>query len=216
MRSIFSLRFLLAVLALVLLAAVWMASVDNDTTVAEPDGKTTPPTQMIDLVDPIKISTNPAFDVDDDGLATATTTLTLSGDRRLLIVEGTPGEIACADLDTLNGCVVFADLLGEAVIWFSIQPYDGSGTVTLPAIDTLNNGLATLTNGWQLPFASVLDRRCGDRRFASYREFRSELGTNFESVYHLADRRLSAVVCPGIEPVPLVSAPTSAPPSTDA
>jgi len=49
-------------------------------------------------------------------------------------------------------------------------------------------------NGWQLPFAPVLDRRC-DEEFSSYVEFRDVLGDDFISIYDLDERRLVAVEC---------------------
>ena len=58
---------------------------------------------------------------------------------------------------------VVADLLGEAVVWFALVPMSASPTsVQLPSIDTIDEGVATLVNGWQLRYAPVLDRRCTD------------------------------------------------------
>ena len=87
-----------------------------------------------------------------------------------------------------------ADLLGEGVVWFALVPSGPNRTVDLPAIDTLDDGFATLVNGWQLPYAPVLVRRC-DEEFTSYREFRDVLGDDFTSVYDLDERRIVAVEC---------------------
>ena len=41
----------------------------------------------------------------------------------------------------------------------------------------------------------MLDRRCPDEEFNSYRDFREQLGDDFTSVYGIDDRRLIAVQC---------------------
>ena len=90
--------------------------------------------------------------------------------------------------------VNYVTLHGEGVVWFALVPMGPNRTVRLPAIDVLDDGLATLVNGWQLPFAPVLDRRCEDE-FVSYRELRDALGDDFTSVYAIEERRLVAVEC---------------------
>ena len=98
---------------------------------------------------------------------------------------------------TANAVYQNLDLLGEAVVWFALVPASGGPTgVPLPAIDTLDEGVATLVNGWQLRYAPALDRRCGDEEeFSSYRELRDELGDDFTSVFDTTEQRLVAVVC---------------------
>ena len=106
-----------------------------------------------------------------------------------------------------------ADLIGEAVVWFALVPMGDGRTVDLPAIDVLDDGLAHLVNGWAVPYAPILDRRCeqgDDVEFASYREFREVLGDDFTSVYDLDARRLEAVVCR--ERVPYAPEPANADP----
>jgi hypothetical protein len=87
------------------------------------------------------------------------------------------------------------DLLGEGVVWLALVPAGDAGEVALPAVDTLEDGLAILVNGWQLPHAPVFDRRCGDEVFESYRQFKQIFGDDFTTLYDLDQRRLSAVVC---------------------
>ena len=110
------------------------------------------------------------------------------------IVPGTPGEINCPALDDVAKCAVVADLLGDGVVWFAIVPLATSQTVALPAIVSLDDGYATLTNGWQLPYAQELERQCA-RDFESFTEFREELGTNFTSIYDLTEGEITDVVC---------------------
>jgi hypothetical protein len=85
----------------------------------------------------------------------------------------------------------------------------------------LEDGRAHLVNGWQLPYAPILDRRCRDEagddvQFDSYREFRDTLGDDFTSVYSLESRRIEIVICH--ERVPWAPPPSSvapiAPPTT--
>lgn len=199
MREIFSVRFFAAVLAVVGLLVVLRAVLGG---ASAPDGESGDPGRVerrIDLVEQVFASTDPAFAV-VDGVANDDTDLVIDARRRLRIVAGTPGESQCDVLGPATGCAVVADLLGEGVVWFALVPNGPAGTVPFPAIDTLDDGLATLVNGWRLPYAPVLDRRCRDGRgrdveFASYREFRDELGAAFTSVYDTTERRLVAVEC---------------------
>jgi len=196
MRQIFSIRFFAAVGAVVgLFAVLWAVFQTGD--VIEGGGPSTaaPTEHAIDLVDQIFSSTDESFHVTDDGTASGDTQLVIDGSRWLTIAAGTPGEQHCPAFGQMVQCAVVADLLGEAVVWFAIVPMNLDRTVELPAIDTLDEGIATLVNGWQLPYAPILDRRCGDADFGSYRELRNTLGDDFTSVYTIAERRLTAVVC---------------------
>ena len=80
-------------------------------------------------------------------------------------------------------------------MWFALVPMRPDRTVELPAIDTLDDGVATLVNGWQFDYAPILDRRCPNDEFTSYRELRDTLGDEFVSIYGVGSRRLVAVAC---------------------
>lgn len=183
---------------------------DPDDTVVEP--------HRIDFVDRVFASRNADFRFDEDGLAANDTELIIDGARSLRVVAGTPGENLCPELGELGVCAVVADLLGEAVVWFALVPMGPGDTVEFPAIDVLDDGRARLVNGWELPYAPVLDRRCRDAdgdevEFDSYREFREVLGDDFTSIYSITSRRLEAVVCG--ERVPYAPVlPTMVPSST--
>lgn len=195
MRQIFSVRFFAAiggVVGLFFLLTTIFAT--REVIEGGSDGPESVPLHRIDFVEEIQTVTNPQFALTFDGLAANDTDLVIDPSRTLRIVEGTPGEDHCPRFPAAAECAVVADLLGEAVVWFALVPNGTDRTVDLPAIDTLDDGLATLVNGWQLPFAPVLDRRCPDE-FASYREFRDVLGDDFTSVYGIDDRRLVAVEC---------------------
>ena len=217
MRQIFSIRFFAAVGAVVallfLLTTVFTARHVIDSAIDDGGSATADPQhRSIDLVDVVSSSTNPAFSVSPDGVAAADTSLLLDPTRAVRIVAGTPGVDNCGRLTEPGACAVVADLLGEGVVWFALVPMGNDRTVPMPAIDSLEGGLATLVNGWQLPHAAALDRRCGDELFDSYRSFKQILGDNFTSVYDLDQRRLSAVVCRQMVPYAPPPASTIAPP----
>lgn len=221
MRQIFSIRFFAAVGAVVgLFALLWAVFQTREVIEGGGPVDTTPTRHAVDFVDQIFSSTDTSFHVTDDNEASVDTQLVIDGSRWVTITRGTPGEQYCPEFGELVRCALVADLLGEAVVWFAIVPMNPDRTVDLPAIDTLDDGIATLVNGWQLPYAPILDRRCvGDEYdFGSYRELRDTLGDDFTSVYTIAERRLTAVVCgrrvpyaPVATTVPPVSSPDSVP-----
>jgi hypothetical protein len=199
-RQIFSVRFFAAVggvLALFfLLTAVFATRDAIDDAVGDDEAATPVVTRRVDLVERVAASEPPNVVLDLDGLTTRQVVLTIDESRAVTITSGTPGEVHCTAL-AAGRCAVVLDLLGEAVVWFALVPASGGPTgVPLPAIDTLDEGIATLVNGWQLRYAPALDRRCGDdEEFSSYRELRDELGDDFTSVFDTAEQRLVAVVC---------------------
>lgn len=194
MRQIFSIRFLAAIGAVVGLFFV-LSTVFATRDVLVDDAPTDANRiRGIDFAEVVFASSDPTFAV-VDGLAQTSTSLIIDGNRALDITAGTPGESYCSALDQVGRCAVLADLLGEGVVWFALVPSAGGSTVELPAIDTLDEGVATLVNGWQLPHAPALDRRCPDDEFTSYRELRETLDDDFISVFGTAERRLIAVEC---------------------
>jgi len=207
MRQIFSVRFFAAVggvVALFFLLTTIFAT--REVIEGGDDGPAPVELHQIDFVEEIQSVTNRQFSL-VDGAAANDTDFVIDPSRTLRIVRGTPGIDHCPRFPAAGDCAVVADLLGEAVVWFALVPNGTNRTVDLPAIDTLDDGLATLVNGWQLPFAPVLDRRCQDE-FTSYREFRERLGDDFTSVYGIDDRRLVAVECNvRVDYAPVVTVP---------
>jgi len=195
MRQIFSVRFFAAIGAVVALFFLLTTIFATREVIEGGDGGADGvELHKIDFVDQIFSSRNEQFTLNEEGVAANDTDLILDPSRTLRIVADTPGVDHCPRFPEVGACSVVADLLGEAVVWFALVPAGDNRTVDLPAIDTLDDGLATLVNGWQLPFAPVLVRRC-DEEFSSYREFRDVLGDDFTSVYDLDERRLVAVEC---------------------
>jgi len=196
MRQIFSVRFFAAVGAVVgLLFLLTTAFATREAIEGDSDASPQVELHKVDLVEQVFSSSNARFRVGVDGLAEGDTGFVIDGTRTLRIVSGTPGEMLCPEFGEIGACAVVADLLGEAVVWFALVPMGTNKTVRLPAIDTLDDGFATLVNGWQVQYAPVLDRRCGREEFESYREFRRVFGDDFTAVFDIDDRRLSAVEC---------------------
>lgn len=220
MRQIFSVRFFAAVggvLALLFLLTTIFATrsaIDDEEAGGDPAAAAI--LRPVDLVERIQAAQPERVLFDAEGYTTRRTVLTIDDSRAVTITPGTPGEVHCRRLDRPGRCGVVLDLLGEAVVWFAIVPMGGSRTsVDLPAIDTLDEGVATLVNGWQFRFAPALDRRCGDdgdEEFSSYRELRDELGDDFTAVFDIPEQRLVAVVCR--ERVPYAPAPSTLPGAT--
>jgi hypothetical protein len=83
---------------------------------------------------------------------------------------------ACTDFVTPNACVLLADMLGDAVVWFALVPADtssGQEFLTLPGlIDMRDNGNeGVLRNGWVLNLTNGVRRECGDLDTSSLRDF---------------------------------------------
>ncbi len=206
MREIFSVRFFAAIGAvaglLFLLFTFFVARdvvdqaiSDNGADAAEYQSR------AIDLVDVVSSTDNPGFRFDDDGKAATAAKFVLDPSRTVTVAAGTPGEDDCGRLAEPGACGIVADLLGEGVVWFGLVPMGADRGVPLPAIDSLESGVATLVNGWQLPHAPALDRRCGDNElFESYRQFKQILGENFTTIYDIDQRELTAVICRQVVP----------------
>jgi hypothetical protein len=193
MRQIFTVRFFAAVGALLGLFVVLTVLFEDDNSVAElVDDQ--PMVRRIDLVALVFSASSDDLALDEDGLTTGEIDLVLDQERTVRIVPGTPGEINCATLGEVAKCAVVADLLGDAVVWFAIVPLASSQTVALPAIVSLDDGYATLANGWQLPHAPILERQCA-RDFESFAAFREALGTEFTSIYRFVEGEITDVVC---------------------
>ncbi len=107
--------------------------------------------------------------------------LALDDLRTLTIPEGTlvdnyKSVSKCADFTTPNACVLLADMLGDAVVWFALVPADkvsGMQTLTLPGlVDMQANGdQGILKNGWIVKLATPVKRVCENTDTTSLRDF---------------------------------------------
>ncbi len=107
--------------------------------------------------------------------------LSLDDLRVLTVQEGTLaaqyGSVtACTDFAKPNACVLLADMLGDAVVWFALVSSDVLASrefLTLPGlVDMQANGdEGILRNGWVVKLATPVKRECGDTATSSLRDF---------------------------------------------
>ncbi|MGA0971439.1 MAG: hypothetical protein ACO3U0_09130 [Ilumatobacteraceae bacterium] len=205
MREILSLRFVATVVALILsVVAVSRIAGGEDTDGGTVDvgssGEVDPDmVRRIDLVDVVADieSENGRFGTAGfavvDGVAAHTARLILDDLRAVDIVTGTPGVDNCPVSRRVGRCAVLADMLGEAVLWFSLEPVDAD-MIELGTVRAFDDEWAVLSDGFALPHAPVFVRRCATE-FESFTQWRRELGDDYVTVYSLAERELTDVVC---------------------
>lgn len=132
--------------------------------------------------------------------------LSLDDLRTVTITEGTMVDNysvvpACTDFTTPNACVLLADMLGDAVIWFALVPADKMSpqqSLTLPGlIDMQDNGNeGILRNGWVVKLASPVKRDCGDKDTAHLRDFITRFpDTASSSIMNLTTDNVVTVKC---------------------
>jgi hypothetical protein len=134
-----------------------------------------------------------------DGLTTGTARLALDDGRTLYVAEATLGEILCTDFSTPNACVLLAEMLGDAPIWFALTPASGDEPLSRlplpPVVDMLNEGdHAVLENGWVVPLATPTKREC-ETATANLREFIERFGPNMEVSLDLSTDAIDTVRC---------------------
>ena len=164
MRQLVSPRFWLAIVALIgLTYGLWYVLVRKDDTVAVigQSGHHESTEHRVNLLQPVYgIQADPGFAV-VDGVATGEMHLALDATRTMVVKAGTPGQITCAKLAEINQCVVAADLLGDAVVWFSLIPNPQHATLILPGVtEVRKNNWVLLSNGWEVARNEVVERNC--------------------------------------------------------
>jgi len=133
------------------------------------------------------------------GTSRSTARLALDDARTVFIAEGTPGEIACTDFSAPNACVLIAELLGDAVVWFALTPATSETLLTRlalpPVVDMLNGGdFAVLSNGWVIPLATPTKRSCSTPT-VSLREFINKFTSNMNVSLNLSADHIDVVTC---------------------
>ncbi|MEN9507398.1 MAG: hypothetical protein RI958_3324 [Actinomycetota bacterium] len=147
---------------------------------------------LIALVDEARA--DPGFGI-VGGVTTGTMQIRVDALRSMTITAGTPGENRCAALDQVAACAVAADLLGEAVLWFSIVPLAPRNSVSLPEVVELRDGgTALLANGWIVAHAPALKRNC-DEDTTSFSDFQRRFREGSVTSFSLDEQRLVAVTC---------------------
>lgn len=163
--------------------------------------------RKIDLVASVN-SFSPDAGWSQEGSTTSGGQIQLSLDdlRTLTIFEGTQVDDyvtvpACTDFSTPNACVLLADMLGDAVVWFALVPADstsGQEFLTLPGlIDMRANGdEGILRNGWVLNLTTGVRRECGDIDTSSLRDFITRFpDTASTTLVNLITDNVVAVTC---------------------
>jgi len=136
----------------------------------------------IDLVASINsINVDSAWSQEDGVTSGGAMRLSLDDLRVLTVQDGTltaeyKSIPTCTDFAKPNACVLLADMLGDAVVWFALVPSDalaGQEFLTLPGlVDMQANGdEGILRNGWVVKLATPVKRECGDISTSSLRDF---------------------------------------------
>lgn len=195
MRQILTRRFALALGIPVLAALLWwviaLRGGNNSSMVQRP--------HFVSYVaSVVTVQADPNWAV-KDGMTTGTARLALDDGRTMYIAEATLGEIACTDLSTPNACVLLAEMLGDAPVWFALTPANGDEPLARlllpPVVDMLNDGDdAVLANGWVVPLATPTKRDC-DTATSNLREFIERFGAEMEVSLDLGTDEIDVVRC---------------------
>lgn len=198
-------RRLLAVIVAVVAAAGSVLFVVSSRGSAGPTG---PVLHRIDLVAAVDyVTADPGWSFEGP-VTVGTARLTLDDLRTLTLAPGTnvaDHDIAprCTDLTSRRACVLLADMLGEAVVWFALVPAHGRNPETeleLPGIvDMRENGdVGVFRNGWVIPLASPTKRVCEGTDTAHLRDFITRFpGDRARSIVDLRTDRIVRVECSG-------------------
>lgn len=199
-----------AVVALLALAGLlWLAVPSHETTlgVIPSAGAAEHRIDLLALV--YKTTAEHDFEI-KDGVTTKTMELLLDRSRRVRIAPGTSGEVSCPKMGELLQCAVAADLLGDAVVWFSLIAAPARTTLTLPAIVELRrNNDVLLANGWELKRSSTVIRDCGDDQATlTLKEIVDRYGAKASSTFNYLTQQVVKVTCPNV-PITEDSSPES-------
>ncbi|MSO58740.1 MAG: hypothetical protein EXQ63_00250 [Ilumatobacteraceae bacterium] len=112
--------------------------------------------------------------------------LTLADDRVITISDGTYVDdynsvTACTNFQEQAACVLVADMLGDAVVWFALVQADsknGTKQLRLPGlVDMQSNGdEGVLGNGWIVALGVGVKRVCPNSETTSLRDFITRFG----------------------------------------
>jgi hypothetical protein len=193
MRQVLSWRFVAALGALVGLALLINALFVGRDTVARVAEQRGPTTRRADVIAIVLDATSDGFGLRDDATTRGLLTLRTHENRSLTIFPGTPGTNNCDEID--KACALLAETLGDTVVSFALFPMSANFQVELPAIVELSGGYAQLVNGWQVPYASVIDRSRCDSPAESFSEFLRLVGRHHRSIYSFGPGEITAVTC---------------------
>jgi hypothetical protein len=197
MRQFVSPRFWLSIAALVgLTYGLWYILVRKDETVAVV-GKPASAVlteHRVNLILPVYgIQADPGFAM-VDGATIGDMHLALDATRTMVVKSGTPGLITCSKLAEINQCVVAADLLGDAVVWFSLIPNPQKASLLLPGItEVRSDNWVLLENGWEVARNEVVEKNCDA---SGLDDFVHQFGGNLStSTFSFEQQEITKVTC---------------------
>jgi hypothetical protein len=201
MRQLLSARLWIAVGILAVLS-VGMLVVFSLTSGESPQVVGVPDTHRIDLIASVSnLQADAGWSIANGvGTTVGYASPILDDGRTVRLAPDTPGEITCTDLVTPSSCVLLADTLGGAIVWFALLPADPQRPLThlsMPAVvDMLDGGnLGVLDNGWVMKLSTPTKRTCGTET-KTLREFITEFSPdNSTSVLDLIADEITEVVC---------------------
>lgn len=190
-----------AVLAAVVIGNGVYASLNNNSVSVATDVRHT-----VDLVASVNTVTADVNWKQDGVTSGVVAQLSLDDTRVLTIPEGTlvddyDAMAKCEDFTTPNACVLLADMLGDAVVWFALVPADkvaGMQTLTLPGlVDMQSNGdEGILRNGWIVKLATPVKRICEKTDTTSLRDFITQFPHDASSsIMNLTTDNVVTVTC---------------------
>ena len=160
MRQVITLKFLAVALAIALAGAflLWFYASGGSTPLEKGVGRKIDKGALIN-----EISQDEDW-VIANGRTRGNIVLTLNDGTVANITPQTIGVNYCKEL-AANKCVLLADMLGPAVIWFAIVDANRTGagtTLTLGGLVDMEDGGDTgvLANGWLIPLATPTSRDC--------------------------------------------------------
>ena len=199
MRQFVSFRFWLSVAALLgLTYGLWYVLVRKDDSVAvigQPAHEAVTEHRINLLLPVYGIQAEPGFAM-IDGVANGEMRLALDATRTMVVKAGTPGQVTCAKLAEINQCVVAADLLGEAVVWFSLIPNPQRASLLLPGVtEVRKDNWVLLSNGWEVARNEVVERNCDAAGLDDFvHQFGGSLST---STFSFEQQQIVKVTCLG-------------------
>lgn len=207
MRQLFTMRFVLTLLALMALLGVaqWISASNSPDTVEVAVGE--PAGRSVDFIALVETAHLPVGFAMVAGRSNADLLLTIDATRTMLVKEGTPGDVECPGLAEPSQCIVAADLLGDGVLWFSLIPGSAGANVPLPAVvELLPGGWVRLANDWVVQHATKVERSCVDDT-TSLANFIETYGDSATSTYNIEQQKIVRVTCPRA-PASTTTAPT--------
>jgi len=196
-------RRILAVLLAVLVAAVFLVLIPDSSS----DISVSQTLHKIDLVASVdSINVDSTWSQESGITRGGAMRLSLDDLRVLTIQDGTltanyGSTSACTDFAKPNACVLLADMLGDAVVWFALVPSDalaGREFLTLPGlVDMQANGdEGILRNGWVVKLATPVKRECGETTTSSLRDFITRFPDQLsKSIVNLTTDNVVSVKC---------------------